>query len=80
MVKVVSETKCSFLFTGQSTMYKNSSICFWPGQSKCNLYVAGTSLGKCIYVPTGGTCCLVEVSTETQLHVNVYKNIIFTGH
>ena len=44
------------------------------------IYVAGASLGKCIYVPTGGACCLVEVSTETLLHVNEYKNIIFTGH
>ena len=34
---------------------------------------AGTSfIGKCIYVPALGACCLVEVSTETWLHVNVY--------
>lgn len=37
------------------------------------IYVAGTSLGKCIYVRAAwGACSLVEVSTETWLHVNVY--------
>ena len=37
------------------------------------MYVAGTSFCKCIYVPAAwGACSLVEVSTETWLHVNVY--------
>ena len=36
------------------------------------IYVAGTSLGKCIYLPAWGECSLVKVSTETWLHVIVY--------
>ena len=36
------------------------------------IYVAGTSLGKCIYLPAWGACSLVKVSTETWLHVIVY--------
>ena len=36
------------------------------------IYVAGTSLGKCIHLPAWGACSLVKVSTETWLHVIVY--------
>ena len=36
------------------------------------IYVVGTSLGKCIYLPAWGAFSLVKVSTETWLHVIVY--------